>query len=470
MKYLYRYRSLKSKHIYKELENLEIYFAKPDELNDQMEDYMNIFWQGDEIAFKGLFKHYLYTLSSVYYEACYRNRNVKINTEFLPVFLSDDGSKRPEFDTTFKEIYYEFFNSEEIANIPSKMAQYNKKFTEDELLLILNTIHLYAYLVIDSIFKKNDSNIEVFKNKENKEIYQGAKYGAKYSKTVDNLNNEKLSQEEILNQIYRLDIERTLNKKVINNVYSDKDTYNVNILAFDFPQFYIKCLKKLLYENHYIACFTDDYQNEPMWGHYANGGNGICLRFKTNYNKFDILSSLTADSYIKIDINKVIYSDEYPEIDFFGLLGRLPYDIIKNFWLCNYDRTQFSQCMNKYNNSEQWWDSYHKLATEYICTKSKNWISENEYRIYIRDQLSLHTEQQGIIAKYKFEDLDAIIFGRKVSKADKQKIINIMLNHCKNRNRKDFKFYDLYYSTITKKLELKNCSELILMQPINLIK
>ena len=116
--YLYRYRSLDSPYIFKELENLEIYFAKPDELNDQMEDYMNIVWQGDEIAFRGLFKHYLYVLSSVYYDAHFRNRKKKIDPNYLPVFLANDVSDKPEMKTTFKSIYYEFFNCLDIYNIP----------------------------------------------------------------------------------------------------------------------------------------------------------------------------------------------------------------------------------------------------------------------------------------------------------------------------------------------------------------
>ena len=66
--FIYRYRSLEKIFKFNELENLEIYFSKPSELNDQMENYMNIIWQGDEIAFKGLFKHYrrpqlVYTVS-----------------------------------------------------------------------------------------------------------------------------------------------------------------------------------------------------------------------------------------------------------------------------------------------------------------------------------------------------------------------------------------------------------------------
>lgn len=79
--YLYRFRSIKKLFEFNELENLEIHFAKPEQLNDQMEDYMNIVWQGDEIAFRGLFKHYLYTLASLYYDIRVRDKSKKIDPD-----------------------------------------------------------------------------------------------------------------------------------------------------------------------------------------------------------------------------------------------------------------------------------------------------------------------------------------------------------------------------------------------------
>ena len=46
-----------------ELENQEIYFASPAELNDPMEGFRDVFWQGDRIAWKNLFRHYLRCLT-----------------------------------------------------------------------------------------------------------------------------------------------------------------------------------------------------------------------------------------------------------------------------------------------------------------------------------------------------------------------------------------------------------------------
>jgi hypothetical protein len=48
--------------------------------------------------------------------------------------------------------------------------------------------------------------------------------------------------------------------------------------------------------------------------------------------------------------------------------------------------------------------------------------------------------------KYAFNDLDGIIFGIKTSMEDKLKIIKIIESKCRKENRKDFKFYQAYYS------------------------
>ena len=60
--YLYRFRTLKRVLDQKELENQEIYFSSPKELNDPIESFINLFWKGDKIAWTGLFKHYIIIL------------------------------------------------------------------------------------------------------------------------------------------------------------------------------------------------------------------------------------------------------------------------------------------------------------------------------------------------------------------------------------------------------------------------
>ena len=228
-------------------------------------------------------------------------------------------------------------------------------------------------------------------------------------------------------------------------------------------------LKRLLYNEHYIACYTKSFNNKLMWGHYADGGNGICLKFKVkkkeNRQYIDLytVSGMSSDlqgtdlirDYTSFEIYKVNYSDVYPEIDFFNSLGCISGKVVNNFWLCNYDRTQFSKCCENYSNMDLWREKYYKKATEYICTKSEEWKYEEEYRVFLINILGLYAKNNNRKAQYKFEDLEAIIFGEKVSKDDKSKIIKIIEQHCKKTKRNNFKFYDIYYSTITKELELR---------------
>lgn len=478
LKYLYRYRSIQKLFEYKELENLEIYFAKPNELNDQMEDYMNIVWQGDEIAFKGLFKHYLYTLSHLYYMASLVKRNEKLDIEHLPVFLSIDALKAPEMETLFKDIYFEFFSSEIISNIPTLMANSNKKFSADEILLIFKTIHMYAYLVINTQIKKHIWRKDSLKDKEYNEIYNSVKYWKNYEIIINTLISNDYNSDFVLKLIDSQDIQREQIKIYLEKNHADKDNFNINILTFDYPELYIKQIKKILYNDYCVTCFSSTFRNEPMWSHYADSENGICLKFKIknkdnlNYINLYTVSGITSDSkgtrveksFYDNELHKVKYTNEYPEIDFFGSLGCLPNPIIKGFWLCNYDRTKFSSCCEKYHDMNAWRNNYHKKAEEYICTKAKNWEYEHEYRIFHREMMHpTFADIENRIAKYKIEDLDTVIFGRKVSYEDKTKIIYILYNHCKNKGIKNLKFYNLYYSTITKQLELKICPELMKM-------
>lgn len=469
MDFLYRYRSIENLFKYQELENLSIYFAKPDELNDQMEDYMNIVWQGDEIAFQCLFKHYLYLLTHLYFDARIKNPNKKIDIEHLPVFLAIDILNAPEMKTFFKEIYYEFFDSQLIADIPKKLAQSNKKFTTDEILLILKNVNLYAYYVIELKTRKFIQGKNILQDKEYNENYNVVKNWKGYLEIVNLLINGAYSQEAVLNTINQLNYQYQLNKAMVNDLHRDKDIYNINILTFDFPDIYMKNIKKILYNNFCVVCFSATFQNEPMWAHYANNENGICLKYKIkkeNDKHFINLNSAYGDNrsdkiekiYRNHEIFAVNYSDVYPEIDFFTSLGCLPKKILEDFWLTNYDRTQFSSCLKKYDNHADWYYNYHKKATEYICTKSKNWEYEQEYRIILRDLLyPAYEEKQNRLANYKFEDLDAIIFGRKVSIEDKRKVVWIINKYCLENKVKPCSFYDLYYSTISKELGLKYC-------------
>jgi hypothetical protein len=55
--HLYRFRSIHSiLGGFHELENQEIYFCPPQQLNDPLEGFKDIFWKGDEIVWRNLLR------------------------------------------------------------------------------------------------------------------------------------------------------------------------------------------------------------------------------------------------------------------------------------------------------------------------------------------------------------------------------------------------------------------------------
>src|SRR5690242_5685249 len=61
--HLYRFRPADAVlDRYEELSKQEIYFSTPEELNDPMEGYKDVFWSGDRILWRNLLRHYLLCL------------------------------------------------------------------------------------------------------------------------------------------------------------------------------------------------------------------------------------------------------------------------------------------------------------------------------------------------------------------------------------------------------------------------
>jgi hypothetical protein len=120
-----------------------------------------------------------------------------------------------------------------------------------------------------------------------------------------------------------------------------------------------------------VTCFSKRFDNVLMWSHYADRHKGLCLEFDTNYSPFNIQEYL----------HSVIYSELYPSLS--------PVDIFR---------------------------STH-LAIDPLITKSKDWETEEEWRLIIADGNKL--------LEYDTKALTAIYFG--YSMPDNQKkLISLM--------------------------------------------
>src|SRR5882724_13531801 len=107
--YVYRFRSTSALlGDFRELENQEIYFASPQELNDPMEGFKDIFWRGDEIIWANLLRHYLLCLMQAVLMAIKYGPGHQFVDHYIPVLLTDQGLV-PSSRTIFEEICAKFF-------------------------------------------------------------------------------------------------------------------------------------------------------------------------------------------------------------------------------------------------------------------------------------------------------------------------------------------------------------------------
>lgn len=209
-----------------------------------------------------------------------------------------------------------------------------------------------------------------------------------------------------------------------------------------FPQVYIKEVVKLTYPDGYVACFMDNCTNFAVWGHYADGHKGVCLKFRTyevnGSSSLDLKSIIGWGSepiygYRTFPFRKINYRNlQFPKIDFFRSIGSLPVDQLINQWYTD-QYGNISKCgmhLRDKETEETWrknyWDNY-----DYgYFSKLIDWEYEQEQRLLLSSSLGTYNESKNRKLQYKFEDLGAIIFGMRTPDKDKVKIKRIIENKC----------------------------------------
>ncbi len=458
---MYRFRSTKYllDEEFNELENQEIYFAPPEQLNDPMEGLKDIFWQGDEILWKNFLKHYLLCLEHIVSIWTVIGEDIEINKNFIPMLKTDIDLLTENHKQRFNEIKEKFFSNKCISSLPQLLANRSSPIRINELATYLEFIHKFAFNSINLIYSKYGmmDRIKFYEDKvDNNENLTMILEGAN---RFD--ENDKLKYHS--NKMFEL-IQNTNNEVRILSRYKNKEkSYSNNelFIVIDFPRAYLSKLDELVYPKWYTACFMNNYHNSSVWGNYGDNHKGVCLEFRTKNNKDNKLITLNQVMGCEVSSNlrkheyefkRVKYEKKFIEIDFFKSLGRHPYKSLKEQWYME-EGGNISKCLKSIKFDDDWrnlyWDNFYKSVT----TKTIDWEYECEYRIIIDDYFNKHDEKEKRKLKYNFCDLEGIIFGIKTSDFDKLKILEIIGKKCREIGRNNFNFYQAAYSHETGKIE-----------------
>ena len=139
---VYRFRSMEYLlgNKYQELEKQTIYFASPDELNDPMEGFRDIVWNGDKIVWTNFFKNYVYWLLVGYLLFTIIGDSEELDADKIPIPARWDKPPTLLVLRLFDDIWHEFLNLPNVPKIIEALANSNRKFRYRELEFFLGVI------------------------------------------------------------------------------------------------------------------------------------------------------------------------------------------------------------------------------------------------------------------------------------------------------------------------------------------
>lgn len=469
--YIYRFRPLDRILEKKELENQEIRFVPPEKLNDPFEGFFNIFWKGDKIVWKNLFKNYLISLEHLILRSLVFPDTL-ITTNDIQMTIDIDKFPTEDENNLLKLCSY-LFKHPSIDQLISFLDKRKDKTRLSEFKFYLREVHEFALELMVS-----KSYIQTVQRGKTVSYKIEERLTKEFFSTLDKIQQNS-EREKFLERFFNVFEKRyndnilLLQKNRINNYnnLNNLQKKNIKFILSDFPNHYIDRLKILMHPAWYSVSFTKSYSNKLMWNIYGSGHTGICLKFKTEKNASGdtgiILQHNTIDyNYCKgqkaeaikkkntfFSFKKIIYQNEHSEINFFESLGVLPRYILDKCWFTD-EAGNSSRIIDSIQKNEILWrDNYQKEYYQLQYIKLKKWKEENEYRLVLSSFLTDLTDNKSRTLEYEFSSLEGIIFGIKTPLEKKLKIIKILADKCKEYKRTDFKFYQARYNSV------KSCIE-----------
>jgi hypothetical protein len=469
--FIYRFRStdalLGSRA---ELEKQEIYFASPKQLNDPLEGYKDLFWKGDVIVWKNFLRHYVLCLMQAVLLALEHGEEYEITEDNLPFRMIDDDL-HPEVRKLYDAMCEKMFGDPELAPLPELLQQRVSPIRRNELLSLLWSIHFQLFKSVcitlqpEAPFHPLDA---IFRERDDRPLRLRKSFAA-----LNDWDAKNAGKPDIVEAMTAKSVSAIEQTTFIHDYSGMSQKYGPawKVIASTFPEVYLNSLENLLYGDWYTACFVADPRQASMWGHYGDSHRGVCLKFKTStfpsgeqalsLNRQTAISGTVRGTkriteriyeYSPQPLQEVRYADLYAEVDFFGSLGTLiPRQ--RTFWFRGGDGALSATGKELVWETEEWrkryWDTFHMAVT----TKLKDWQHEREYRITLQSWLADLSIPSERTLRYRFEDLQGIIFGIKTTAYDKAAIVRIVQAKCNEVGRTDFEFCQAYYSRLTGRVE-----------------
>jgi hypothetical protein len=456
---LYRFRPLWRLLDKGELLNQEVFFASPDTLNDPMEGFRDIFWQGDEIAWSNLFRHYLLCLEWGYSMLSLAGESQTLSWRDIPIFNVDNITFTPQYRERIDKLVEAFFENDDIKGLVKSLAARAHPIRRDELAAYLQPVHTLALSIIQQNYRQHglakpadpDPGVQAYLKQTMDQVKLMLEH-------VPRLGSETADVERVTAALFMAHRNMVDEIKLIHRYNSADKPIEPNraFVLFEFPNEYVMKLETLVYPEWYTACFMNECRNSSVWGSYGDSHTAACLIFKVSEGESPALLRLKRaagwgsggpiSDYVPHHFQEVVYENKHVPIDFFRSLGRLPIPDLSRAWYT--DRAgQRSACADDmFNDAEAWRTRYWDAFNHGVRRKLEAWSHEKEQRLILNGMNQDFTDPATRVTHYRFEDLEGIIFGIKTPIEKKIAISKIIEDKCRAASRTDFKFYQAYYA------------------------
>jgi hypothetical protein len=147
--HLYRFRPVSAiLDKYEELAKQEIYFSPPEELNDPMEGYKNVFWSGDRIVWQNLLRHYLLCLLQTATPCIVMGPEFDRTLLKTIVFSAFDNLPEAPVRAIYQGACDAFLADPQIQTLIDALTNRSTPVRRDELTHLLRAIHPFALTVL----------------------------------------------------------------------------------------------------------------------------------------------------------------------------------------------------------------------------------------------------------------------------------------------------------------------------------
>lgn len=440
-----------------ELDELSIYFASPEELNDPLEGHRETCFRGDLIVWKNLIKHYTLMLYEAVIDRYAGENKGLMHINLRPTNFHEDSKGYLETAITAVQscaairMYLEALTSVERNVSRLELSAHLATLHSTILGYIFETLENRLDIHEASIYKQSRENFQAYICLRSEEI-KAAGHNSNIQNYIE--IKDKFKQQAIRGSVFR---DREL------------DPNGLRLFA-NLPEEFSTQLDYLMYPHWYVACFMKSCSNSAIWGSYGDNHKGICLVYNSDSNDGHdslLLRKLPFpfvqvynygrpkhEYYLNMPLSlpliKVNYKPEYYTPNFFDSMLITDKDWTLSYWYTDENGDISNNAQSIYQQASAVWPAHKEQYSRSCTSKTAHWENETEARI-ILSGVELSPEER--LVSYSFHQLEGIIFGIKTPDAAKIKIIKKIAEHCRNLRRFDFKFFQAKFDSKYEKIE-----------------